>query len=78
MYSSKKIFEKKLPHRCEFFSFLKVECINQKDYLRVINVWNVFKMNAMGEYKVLYLKTNVLVLAYVFEIPVSAYLEYYG
>ena len=32
----------------------------------------------MGEYKDLYLKTNVLVLAYVFEIPVSAYLEYYG
>ena len=78
MYNSKKIFEKKLPHRCEFFSFLRIECISQKDYLRVINVWNVFNMNTMVEYKDLYLKTNVLVLADVFEIPVSACLEFYG
>ena len=78
IYSFKKFFDKKLPHRCEFFSLLKVECISEKYYLRAINVWNVFKMNTVGEYNDLYLKTNVLLLVDVFEIFISACLEYYG
>ena len=78
IYSFKKFFDKKLPHRCEFFSSLKVECISEKYYLHAINVWNVFKMNTVGEYNDLYLKTNVLLLVDVFEIFISACLEYYG
>ena len=63
MDSFKKFSEDKLPDRCEFFSSLKDECISEKDYQRAINVWNVFKMNAIGDYHDLYLKTGVLLLA---------------
>ena len=35
---------------------------------KTINVWNVFKMNTMGNYHVLYLKKDVLFLAEVFEL----------
>ena len=52
---------------CGFSSSLKDECINEKDYLHAINIWNVFKMNTMDDYHDLYLKTNVLLLADVFE-----------
>ena len=67
MDSFKKFSEDKLPDRCEFFSSLKDECISERDYLQAINVWNVFKMNAMGDYHDFYLKTDVLLLADVFE-----------
>ena len=43
MDSFKKFFDEKLSDRCEFI-FLKDECINEKDYLHVINVWIMFKM----------------------------------
>ena len=46
----------KLPDRCEIFSSLKDEFIRQKDYLKANNIWNVFKMNTMGDYRDLYLK----------------------
>ena len=52
--SFKKFFNDKLPDRCEFFSSLKNEYINEKDYSHAINVWNVFKMNTMGNYHDLY------------------------
>ena len=62
MDSFEKFSENKLP----FFSSLKDECISKKDYL-VNNIWNVFKTNKMGDYHDLHLKTNVLLLADVFE-----------
>ena len=57
----------KLPDRCEFPSSLKDEYISEKDYLHSIDVWIMFKMNTMGDYHDLYLKTNVLLLADAFE-----------
>ena len=36
--SFKKFFDDKLLDRSEFFSSLKDECINEKDYLHAINV----------------------------------------
>ena len=36
--SFKKFSEDKLPDKCEFFSALKDECFNGKDYLHAINV----------------------------------------
>ena len=53
----KKFSEDKLPEKCKCFSSLKYECISEKDYLHAIDVWNVFKMNTMGDYHDLYLKT---------------------
>ena len=62
----------------QFFSSLKDECIIEKDYLRAISVWNVFKINAMGDYHDLYLKTDVLLLPDVFEKFIDTGLQYYG
>ena len=78
MDSFKKFFEDKLPDRCEFFNSLKDECFSEKDYSHAINVWNTFKINAMDDYHDLYLKTDVLLLADVFEKFIDTCLEYYG
>ena len=44
------------------------ECgINEKEYERAVNVWKVFKVKNFGEYHDLYLQTDVLLLADVFE-----------
>ena len=67
MDSFKKFSENKLIDRCNFFSSLKDKCISEKDYLKANNIWNVFKLNTMGDYHVFYLKTDVLLLANVFE-----------
>ena len=67
MDNFKKFFEDKLPDRSKFFSPLKDECISEKYFLRAISVWNVFKMNIIGDYHDLYLKTDVLLLVDVFE-----------
>ena len=60
------------------FSSLKDECISEKDYLHAIDIWNVFKMNTMGDYHDLCLKTDFLLLADVFEQFISTCLDYYG
>ena len=77
MDSFKKFVDDKLPDRCNFFSSLKDECINEKDYLHAVNILNVFKMNKMGDYHDLYLTTDVLLLADVFEKFINTCLEYY-
>ena len=51
-------FDEKLPDRYDLFSSLKDERINEADYLHAINIWNTFKMNTMGDYQDLYLKTD--------------------
>ena len=43
-----------------------------------MNLWNVFKMNTMGDYHYLYLKADVLLLADVFEKLINTCLKYYG
>ena len=67
MDSFKKFSEDKLPDRPNFFSSLKDVYISEKDYLKPVDVWNMFKLNTMGDYHGLYLKTNVLLLADAFE-----------
>ena len=67
-----------MPDRCKFFSSLKDKCISEKDYLHAIDVWIMFKMNTMGDYHDLYLKTDVLLLADVFEKFSNTFIEYYG
>ena len=49
MNSFKRFSEDKLPDKCEFFSSLKDEYISEKDYERVKNVWNAFKLKTMGD-----------------------------
>ena len=76
--SFKKFSENKLPERCKFFSSLKDKCISGQDYFKSNNIWNVFKMNTMDDYHDLYLKTDVLLLADVFEKFINTCLDYYG
>ena len=69
--------KRKLPDRRKFFSSLKDVCISEKDYLKGINIWNEFKMNTMGDSHDLYLKTDALLFAHVFEKSIRTYLDYY-
>ena len=78
MDSFKKFSENKLPDKSKFFSSLKDECISGKDYQRANNAWNALKMNTMVDYHDLYLKTDVLLLADVFEKFIKTCLDYYG
>ena len=50
----------------------------KKNYLHAIDVWIMFKMNTMGDYHDLYLKTDILLLADVLEKFTDMCLEYYG
>ena len=78
MDSFKRFDEDKLPDKSNFFSSLRDKCISKKEYDRAINVWNVFKINTMGDYHDLYLKTDVLLPADVFGKFISTCLDYYG
>ena len=70
--------EDKLPDNCEFFSSLKDECSSEKDHSHATDVWKVFKTNTMGDYHDIFLKTDVLLLADVFEKFIITFLDYYG
>ena len=61
-----------------FLVLQKIKCITEKDYLKVNNICNVFKMNTMGDYYDLYLKSDVLLLADVFETFINTCLDHYG
>ena len=52
----------KLPDRPKFYSLLKNEFISKKYYLHCSNVSNMFKMNIIGDYRDLYLKTGLMFL----------------
>ena len=52
--------------------------MSEKDYLKANNIWNMFKINIMGDYHDLYLKSDVLLFADVFEKFINRCLGYYG
>ena len=76
--SFKKFKETNLPDIDKFFSSLKDCGISEKEYQRACNVWKVFEIKNLGEYYVLYLKTDVLLLCDVYEKFISVFLKDYG
>jgi len=65
--SLEKLSERNLPPKESFYSKL-IDCdITDKDFEHALKVWKHFKMTTVPEYHDLYLKTDVLLLADVFE-----------
>ena len=62
-----KLSETKLPPQEQFYSELNNSSISDEDYEHTRNVWKYFDMKTTRYYNDLYLKTDVLLLADVFE-----------
>ena len=69
--------ETKLPVQQDFYSILNNEHISDEQYKHAQNVWNTFNLKTMGDYHDLYLKSDILSLADVFENFRKTCLQYY-
>ena len=65
--SWEKFKETGLPDEESFYSELNKEGITDKDYVHAQKVWDVFKVKNPGEYHDLYVQSDILLLADVFE-----------
>ena len=63
----KKFSETQLPPREEFYSKLNDEHISEEDFYHAIRVWDTLNCKTIRDYHDLYLKSDVLLLADVFE-----------
>ena len=60
-------YKEKSSDKSEFYSSLNGKVISDKEYQHVLKVWNKFEMKIMKDYQNLYWKSDVLLLADVFE-----------
>ena len=67
-----------LPPKEAFYSKLTDEHISDEDYAHAQKVWKTFYMNTMNDYHDLYMKSDVLLLADVFENFRKICMKYYG
>ncbi len=73
-----KFTETKLPPKEAFYSRLTEEGISEDEYQRALKVWEAFRCQTFQDYHDLYLKTDVLLLADVFENFRETGMQYYG
>ena len=73
-----KFIETKLPLKEEFYSKLNMAGVSEEDYEHARSVWREFEIKNLGEYLYLYLKTDVILLANVFEAFREVCLKNYG
>ena len=78
MDSWDKFKETKLPPKESFYSKLNDEHITEDEYAHAKTVWETFKCKTLGDYHDLYVKTDVALLADVFENFRKLCLEQYG
>ena len=67
MDSWERFNETELPSKKDFYSKLNLEDITDEDYMHVKKVWKVFNTKNLGEYHDLYVQSDTLLLADVFE-----------
>ena len=72
-----KFEESQLPPIKAFYSNLNMTNVSKADYQCRQRVWKEFRIRNMGEYHDLYLKTDVILLANVFEAFRDTCIEYY-
>ena len=59
--------ETSLPGKKDFYSRLNIESIIDIDYIYATRVFKEFKMNNLGDYHDLYVQSDTLLLADIFE-----------
>ena len=62
-----KFNETSIPNKESFYSNLTMENITETDYIHANNVFKTFKLNNMSDYHDLYVQSDTLLLADVFE-----------
>ena len=77
MDSFEKFDQMELPTKEQFYSTLNDQHITNDEYNHVRKVWKAFNIKTMGEYHDLYLKSDVFLLAGVFESFRKTCLQYY-
>ena len=78
MDNFEKFKESKLPSKEDFYSLLTDEDISEREYRHAQKVWKTFRIKNMGQYHDFYLKSDVLLLADVFQNFQEACLSNYG
>ena len=78
MSSWDKFNESILPSKDKFYSNLNMSGVSDKEYEHACKVWNEFGIKNMGDYHDLYLKTDTILLANVFESFRSVCMKNYG
>ena len=76
--SWKKFDETTLPSKEDVYSELNLEGISDEDCTHALKVWEVFEIRNRGEYHDLYVQSDTLLLADVFEKFRDKCIEIYG